>query len=90
MEIIEKLKIINPLGLNLRASAELVKTTSRFKCRILIENQHVKADAKSLLNLMDLRAVYGSEIKVTFEGEDAWEAQKTIRALFLGELAVAV
>ena len=85
MEIIEKMKIPNRLGLHLRAAAELVKTSSQFKCRILIEKDHRKADGKSLLNILTLAASYGSELKITFEGEDAWNAQKAITALFLNK-----
>jgi phosphocarrier protein HPr len=83
MATTEKMKIINRLGLHLRAAAELVKTASKFKCRILIKNHHHHANCKSLLNLMALAASYGSELTLIFEGEDAMDAQKAIQSLFL-------
>jgi phosphotransferase system HPr (HPr) family protein len=85
MEIVDKVKIMNKLGLHLRAAAMLVKASSKFKCRILVKNHHSNADAKSLLNLMALAASYGSELTVVYEGEDAWDACTAIRNLFMGK-----
>ena len=85
MEITEKVKVLNRLGLHLRAAATLVKTSSMFKCRILIKNHHRSADGKSLLNLMALAASFGSELTFVFEGEDAWNARTAIQDLFLNK-----
>lgn len=83
MEIVSKVKILNRLGLHLRAAAQLVTVSSRFKCRILIRNGYRQVECKSLLNLLALAASYGSEVTLTFEGEDAEKARETILNLFL-------
>jgi phosphotransferase system HPr (HPr) family protein len=83
MEITERVKIMNRLGLHLRAAAELVKMSSKFKCRILVKNNHRHIDCKSLLNLMTLAASYGSELVLTFEGDDAGDARDAIRNLVM-------
>lgn len=85
METTEKIKVMNRLGLHLRAAAQLVKTASRFKCRILIKNNHHEVNCKSLMNLMALAATYGSEVYLTFEGDDALDAVKAIQTLFLNK-----
>ena len=85
MEIIGKVKITNRLGLHLRAAAQLVKTASKFKCRILIKNHNHHGDCKSILNLLTLAASYGSELTLVFEGEDAGEASRAIQNLFLSK-----
>ena len=82
MEVVKKVKIINALGLHLRAAAQLVKASSRFKCRIIIRNEYRQADCKSLLNLIALAASYGSEVTLIFEGEDVQDAQEAILNLF--------
>lgn len=82
MEIEKKVKILNRLGLHLRAAAQLVKASCKFKCRILIRNGRGQVDGKSLINLMTLAATYGSELVIKFEGEDASAASKEIQALF--------
>jgi phosphocarrier protein len=83
MEITEKVRVLNQLGLHLRAAALLVKTSSRFKCRILLKNHHNYADGKSLLNLIVLAATCGSELTVVYEGVDAWDACNAIHDLFV-------
>jgi phosphotransferase system HPr (HPr) family protein len=83
MELTKKVKILNRLGLHLRAAAQLVKTSSKFKCRIIVKNHNHHADCKSLINLLTLAATYGSELTVTFEGDDAKDALAAIQTLFL-------
>ena len=83
MEIVSKVKILNQLGLHLRAAVQLVTASSKFKCRILIRNRHRQADCKSILNLIALAASYGTEVTLTFKGEDAQNAQAVIQNLFL-------
>lgn len=85
MEITEKVKIVNRLGFHLRAAAMFVKTSSKFKCRILVRNQYSNANGKSLLNLMTLAASYGSELTLVFEGEDANDARESLRTLVLNK-----
>ncbi|HUO56721.1 MAG TPA: HPr family phosphocarrier protein [bacterium] len=82
MEITEKFIVVNKLGLHLRAAAELVKTAHKFKCKIKVRKQGLAADARSLMNLIALGAAYGSELAVTFEGEDAWPASRAFADLF--------
>ncbi len=86
MKITQKVKITNRLGLHLRALAELVKTTGRFKCRILVKNGNSRLDAKSLINLLKLAASYRQELTLSFQGEDAGEAWRAVRDLFLNKL----
>ena len=85
MEIVEKVKVANRLGLHLRAAAELVKESCKFKCRILVKKNQSHVDGKSLMNLITLAANYGSELTLIFEGEDAKDASKSIRGLFLNK-----
>ncbi len=85
MEITEKMKITNRLGLHLRAAAEFVRISSKFKCWILVKNHHRTADGKSLINLMTLASPFGSELTITFRGEDAWDARSAIRDLVLNK-----
>jgi len=85
MEITEKVKVSNRLGLHLRAAAQLVKASSKYKCRVLVKGPQGNANGKSLLNLMELAASYGSELTLVFEGEDASDASETLRNLFLSK-----
>jgi len=85
MEITENVKINNRLGLHLRAAAQFVKTSSQFKCRVLIRHHQTSVNGKSLLNLLGLGASYGSELTLVCEGEDAKDAWESLRELFLNK-----
>jgi phosphocarrier protein HPr len=83
-KIDETIILTNDLGLHLRAAAQLVRIASKFKCKILVKNKNGDADGKSLVSLLVLAAVKGSEVKMTIEGEDAEAAWKAIHKLFEG------
>jgi phosphotransferase system HPr (HPr) family protein len=85
MEITEKVKVVNRLGLHLRAAVQLVKTSSKFKCRILVKLRNGHVDGKSLINLMTLAAGYGQELTIIFQGEDAHDAKTAIQNLFMNK-----
>ena len=81
MEITEKVRLTNRLGLHLRAAAEFAKTSSKFKCRILVKSHRHQADGKSVINLLALAATCGSELTMTFRGDDAEDAYSAIQCL---------
>jgi phosphocarrier protein len=89
MEIVEKVKIINRLGFHLRAAAQFVKTSSKYKCRIIVRHRYQDANGKSLLNLMALAAGYGAELELIFEGEDASAARDSLKSLVLSRFGEA-
>ncbi len=61
MSVIEKITIFHRLGLHLRAGAELARVALRFKSDIQVSNGHHQVNAKSLLGLLTLGAIYGTE-----------------------------
>lgn len=75
--------IVNKLGLHARASALLVKTSSRFHAEIRIEREGVEVNGKSIMGIMMLAAAKGSAIRLKVEGEDEEEAMSV-----LGELII--
>jgi phosphocarrier protein len=85
MEITNKVKITNRLGLHLRAAALFARTSSRFKCEISVENHLSRADGKSIIALLTLAATCGTELTITFKGEDARDAFSAIENLFLNK-----
>ncbi len=77
----ERAKIVNALGLHARAAAQLVHLANKFKSRIRIErtDNHVGADAKSILSVLTLAATKGTELLIFVEGEDEVSAMAAIR-----------
>ena len=72
--LVEEFVILNKLGLHARASALLVKTSSRFSSDIKIEREDIEVNGKSIMGIMMLAAAKGCVIRVKVEGEDEEEA----------------
>ena len=81
MAITEKIPIPHRLGLHLRAGAELVKVASRFQSDIRVSNGNRTVDAKSLLGLLTLGAIYATVLEFSADGDDASRAIQAIREL---------
>lgn len=75
-----KVRIKNPTGLHLRPAGLFCKTAMQFGSRITIEkktkNEHVTANAKSVLSVLGACIKSGDEIEIICEGEDENEALK--------------
>jgi phosphotransferase system HPr (HPr) family protein len=80
----ERLTITNELGLHARAAAQLVKRVSGFESRIFLKRPDLDkvVDAKSILAVLTLAAVKGTEVEVMTEGKDEFDAMSAITVLF--------
>jgi phosphotransferase system HPr (HPr) family protein len=86
-----KLKVINQLGLHARAAAQLVRLAGSFQSNIELKrmDNDVVADVKSILSVLTLAAVKGTELILEVEGVDEKRALQAIKEIFLdsfGEL----
>ena len=70
--------IVNKLGLHARASALLVKTSSRYNSEVKIAREGVEVNGKSIMGIMMLAASKGSTVCLTVDGADENEAFQTI------------
>ncbi len=81
-EIISNIfRIKNKLGLHARAAATFVRLSSRFSSDIKLIKDGYEVNGKSILGILSLAAVQGTEIKISIKGEDAREALKEIEKL---------
>ena len=82
----KEIKIINKLGLHLRAASELSKLASKFTCEVLISNKTKKnINAKSVLGVTMLAAGFGTSVIIYTQGEDEKLAIEEINSLFLNK-----
>ncbi len=79
--LVKSFVIRNSLGLHARAAAVLVALTSKFSSNIMIRKENFEIDAKSILGVLSLAAIYGTELVVTIEGEDSDIAMEGISSL---------
>lgn len=76
----EKTTIINKAGLHARAAAKLVDLTSSLESSVQVGHEKM-VDGKSILSLMMLAAVQGTEITIEVDGPDEESAMSSILAL---------
>ncbi len=72
--VVKKVKIINKLGLHLRAAAVFIKLANTFKSDISFENGNKKVNGKSIMGLLALVAPKGTELTIRAKGQDAKRA----------------
>lgn len=76
-----KTKIINPTGLHARPASDFVSAAKNFSSKIKINdltNNELPANAKSIIMLLSLGLVQGTEVEILAEGEDEKEAVHTL------------
>ena len=78
----KELKVTTEAGIHARPAAAVVETCSRFQSRISFIKGDIRANAKSIMNIMLLAAEYGAEILVEAEGADEAEALAAVERLF--------
>lgn len=66
----KKITIKNKLGMHARAAVKFVNTANRFNSTVRIEKNGNKIDGKSILGILTLAAVQGTEIIIKVSGED--------------------
>lgn len=76
-----KMKLVNKLGLHLRAAAVFIKTANMFTSDVRLEHGSKKVNGKSIMGLMALAAPYGSELVLKVKGEDAKQAMEQLTKL---------
>jgi len=76
----EKITIINKAGLHARAASKLAELTASFGSTVQIGHEKM-VDGKSILSLMMLAAIQGTEINIEVDGSDEQLAMTSIKAL---------
>lgn len=78
----EKVSILNKAGMHTRPAATIVKLASKYKCDFFIYKDGMNINGKSIIGVMTLAAEMGSEVILTFDGEDEKEAAEEIVGYF--------
>jgi phosphocarrier protein len=66
----KKITIKNKLGMHARAAVKFVNVANRFKSSIRVEKDGNEIDGKSILGILTLAAVQGTEIILKVSGKD--------------------
>ena len=74
----QTVKIVNKAGLHTRPAATIVKMAAKYKCEFFISKDGLNINAKSIIGVMTLAAEMGSELVLTFDGDDEKQASEEI------------
>jgi phosphocarrier protein len=66
----KKITIRNKLGMHARAAVKFVNTANRFRSTVRIVKDGDEIDGKSILGILTLAAVQGTEIILKVSGKD--------------------
>jgi phosphotransferase system HPr (HPr) family protein len=78
----------NEVGLHARPAKNLVTELNKYSSDVYIEKDDYRVNAKSIIGVLTLAAVKGTELMVIAEGDDAEEVLDLVERMFqdcLGE-----
>lgn len=68
--IIRQAIVNNQIGLHARPATFFIQKANEYKCSIWVEREERRVNAKSLLGVLSLGIVKGSEINIIADGAD--------------------
>jgi phosphocarrier protein len=77
----KKITITNKLGLHARAAVRFVNLANRFRASVKIEKDGLEIDGKSILGILTLAAVQGTQITLKISGGDEKNALNALVSL---------
>lgn len=77
----KKVVIRNKLGLHARAAVKFVNLANRFRSSVKIEKDGNEIDGKSILGILTLAAVQGTQITIKVSGDDEQNALEDLVGL---------
>ncbi len=70
--------VVNPVGLHARPATFFIQKANRYKSAVWVENRDRRVNAKSLLGVLSLGIIAGTDIRITADGEDEEEALNSL------------
>ena len=77
----KSVKVQNQVGLHARPATFFIQTANEFKSSIWVEKDERRVNAKSLLGVLSLGIMGGTDIKIMAGGSDEEEAVDALVAL---------
>ena len=80
--VTKKIIVQNRAGIHARPSSLIVQTANKFQSNIMFEKENVTVNAKSIMGVMTMAAVYKTGLAVSADGADEAEAVAALEQLF--------
>lgn len=82
MKCVQKVKVLNQMGLHTRPATAIVKLLQNSKCKVEFTYKKETVNAKSILSILMLAVKKNSNITITCDGEDAEHTIGELKAAF--------
>jgi phosphocarrier protein len=82
MELTERIKIKNKLGLHARAAAKIVDLSNQYQSELFLRKDANEVDGSSILSILTLACPKGTEVEARIVGEDSESFMKELKDLF--------
>jgi phosphocarrier protein HPr len=76
------LAIANKEGLHARPASMIMQCACEFEADVHLVVENERVNAKSIMSLISVNAMYGSQVLVEADGDDEQEALDALEALF--------
>lgn len=77
----------NQVGLHARPATFFIQKANEFKSAIWVEKEERKVNAKSLLGVLSLGIIKGTEIKIIADGADEKEAVEALQKMISSDFS---
>jgi len=78
---VKDVTVENQVGLHARPATFFIQKANEFKSSIWVENEERRANAKSLLGVLSLGIMGGTDIRIIADGADETDAVNSLVAL---------
>ena len=82
-----EVKVENRAGVHMRPATLITQTCGKFKSDIFIVNNDAKVNARSVIGVMSMGALYGTRLILEASGEDERELLDALEKLFVTKFA---
>ena len=73
----------NRAGVHMRPATLITQTCGKFKSEVFIVNKDAKVNARSVIGVMSMGALYGTKLTLQASGEDEREVLEALEKLFV-------
>jgi phosphotransferase system HPr (HPr) family protein len=87
MKVSKTIVVTDPVGFHLRAAAQFIMMVNKFKCKIWIRKGIEQINGRSILCILQLAAVFGTQLDFILDGDDALDALEAVQNFFSSTLS---
>lgn len=85
--VTREVTVENRAGVHMRPSTMITQTCAKFKSDVFIVNKDARVNARSVIGIMSMGALYGTHLTIEANGEDEMQVLDAVENLFVTKFA---